>query len=263
MFRGSRKHILDWTDQPDFSVELLKLIAPVDAKITAKSLWMPGGHNAPMEARLETFGFRAIPDEKVWKKLSEWWHCHPEGANTPNWDLALGAEIEGKPGLILVEAKANVPELSTAGKKLDRNLSRRSQDSQIKSKDNHERIGEAIEEACTNLGVAYPGIRIRRDSHYQLSNRVAFLWRLASLGIPTVLVYLGFYGDVGIADVGEPFRDLAHWKRAFADYARPVLPEEFLERRIQIGEAPAWLLVRAKQVIEPSKEGVASRDRRS
>jgi hypothetical protein len=34
-------------------------------------------------------------------------------ANTPNWDLAFGCEIAGKTGLILVEAKANEPELTS------------------------------------------------------------------------------------------------------------------------------------------------------
>jgi hypothetical protein len=35
-------------------------------------------------------------------------------------DLALSCEIEGRPGLVLVEAKAHHAELSTAGNMLDR-----------------------------------------------------------------------------------------------------------------------------------------------
>lgn len=33
---------------------------------------------------------------------------------------------------------------------------------------------------------------IERDSYYQLSNRFAWTWKLASLGVPVVLLYLGF-----------------------------------------------------------------------
>ena len=33
---------------------------------------------------------------------------------------------------------------------------------------------------------------ISHESHYQLANRLAFACKITSLGIPTVLVYLGF-----------------------------------------------------------------------
>ena len=29
--------------------------------------------------------------------------------------------------------------------------------------------------------------------------------------MPVVLLYLGFVGDEGMASIGEPFRDSAHW----------------------------------------------------
>jgi hypothetical protein len=83
-FRGSRKHILDWTSKPDFCVELLRLIQPVEARITARSSWMPRGYGATEEARLETFGPEALPKEGVWQTLRRWWLAHERGANTPN-----------------------------------------------------------------------------------------------------------------------------------------------------------------------------------
>ena len=88
----------------------------------------------------------------------------------------------------------------------------------------HERIGLAIGEACAALQLIESSIAITRDSHYQLSNRVAFAWKLASLGIPTVLTHLGCVGDVGIADVGAPFESPEHFDAVFADYARSVVP---------------------------------------
>jgi hypothetical protein len=245
MFRGSRKHVLDWTDRPQFAVELLQLVAPVDCRLTARSQWMPQGYRSPDEARLETFGPRVLPETKTWANLRKWWLAHERGANTPNWDIAAACEIDGEPGLVLVEAKANVPELSTAGKPTDADVS-------AASAENHERIGLAIGEACTALQRVASSTSISRDSHYQLSNRVAFAWKLASAGVPTVLVYLGFWGDDGIADAGAPFRSAAHWETVFAEYACAVAPKELFEYRLDCGAAPMWLLVRSRQVIEAS-----------
>jgi hypothetical protein len=250
MFRGSRKHILDWTSSPEFCVELLQLVAPVEVRASGQSRWMPRGYGAPAEARLETFGPEAFPDSKAWSSLHTWWLAHEEGPNTPNWDVALSCEVEGQPGLVLVEAKANVPELSTSGKLLDPNASQ-------ESCDNHDRIGAAITEACLQLRRTSPMTCISRDSHYQLSNRVAFTWKLATLGLNTVLVYLGFCGDDGIADVGEPIRDAAHWNEVFAAHAHSLIPEDLFERRINCGAASMWLQVRSRHVIEASKPAVA------
>lgn len=55
----------------------------------------------------------------------------------------------------------------------------------------------------------------RVDSHYQLSNRVAHLWKHATCKIPVILLYLGFCGDREI----EPsfFRDEEPWQRSRRD----------------------------------------------
>jgi hypothetical protein len=61
MSRGSRKHVLDWTERPEFCAELLQLVAPVECRLTAQSKWMPRGYRSPDEARLETFGPEVLP----------------------------------------------------------------------------------------------------------------------------------------------------------------------------------------------------------
>ena len=245
--RGSRKHVLDWTARREFVVELLQMIAPVDACISRESTWMPRGYRSPDEARLESFGPEVLPEHRAWKILRDWWLAHERGANTPNWDIAVGCDIAGSPGLVLVEAKANVPELGQGGKLVG-------SDASASSQENHRRIGQAIDEACAALRRISDATAISRDSHYQLSNRLAFAWKLASLGIPTVLVYLGFIGDDGIRDVGQPFRDDSHWRRVFADYIRPVAPQELFERRLECGAAPAWFLVRSRPVLSTSPQ---------
>ncbi len=55
-------------------------------------------------------------------------------------------------------------------------------------------------------------------------------WKLASMGIPNTLVFLGFTGDIEIARTGRYFADDAHWQLAFATYALSSIPQKHLER---------------------------------
>lgn len=246
-YRGSRKHVLDWTGQRAFLPELAGMAAPAQVIGLESASYMPQGYAAPDEARLESFGPARLPDNPAWDELQRWWLKHPRGANTPNWDIAVGCIIENRPGLMLVEAKANWPELNTAGKA--------SQDpSRSSSIDNHLHIGAAIAEACEGWRRLDARISISRDSHYQLANRLAFTWKLAQLGIPVVLIYLGFLGDEGIRDAGTPFSDDADWQHAFGNYIRSAFPTDLLGRRIDAGKAPAWILSRSRLVLEQSTE---------
>lgn len=245
MYRGSRKHVLDWTARPKFSSELIALVLPIPVKITAGAKWMPRGLSDPEEARFETFGPDWVPSHPAWVKLMDWWLLHKEGANTPNWDIAMGCTIEDRPGLVLVEAKANWPELKVDGKVLDKNASKNSQE-------NHQQIGHAIDEARSGWQRIDPRVAINRDSHYQLANRLAFTWKLGMFGFPVVLVYLGFTRDEGIRDVGDPFIDDQDWKRAFSKYAGSIVPLELFDRRINLGPAPVWLVSRSCPVLEIS-----------
>lgn len=249
VYRGSRKHVLDWTDQPGFINELMEMVNESGCRASAPTRWQPMGHAAPMEARLERFGPMAIPDHPAWPALADWWLKHKRGANTPNWDIAVQCEVDGEPGLILVEAKANDSELSTFGKRFDPKLSTR-------STENHERIGGAIEEARAQLVVHVPGISIDRDKHYQLSNRLAFGWKLASLGIPTVLVYLGFTGDEGIRNAGKPFSNERHWQDVFTAHLNAVCPSSILNRALEIGPAKLWVLALSRERLKDSPEPI-------
>jgi hypothetical protein len=248
MHRGSRKHILDWTSRESFPQDLVNLVRPVRCRLTPTSQWRPRGHSSPQEARLETFGPSALPGA-AWKDVKSWWLKFPRRANTPNWDVALSCEVEGLPGLILVEAKANVPELSPLGKPLARRPSQ-------SSKDNHEHIGAAILSARNALQTVIPGVSIERDRHYQLSNRLAFAWKLASLGISVVLVYLGFIGDSGIRYVGEPFSDPEHWDTTFRKHLEKVCPLTILEAPVHTGTGRFWVLSRTLPVLEQSARPV-------
>jgi len=120
------------------------------------------------------------------------------------------------------------------------------------SLENHEHIGHAIAEASSSLDKIIEGVRISRDSHYQLANRVAYSWKIASMGVPVLLVYLGFTGDEGIANVGVPFKDNEHWQSVMRAYTDGVLPEGFTERMVPCGKADMCMIIRSMEALEQS-----------
>lgn len=245
-YHGSRKHILDWvnTGREAFAASLTDLLRPSGVTVTASDFRVPQGYAAPGEAKLDQLASEFLAGS-IQRILSDWWLVHKRGANVPNWDLLVACSIGSRRGLVLVEAKANEAELKVEGKRLKANAS-------VHSQENHTHIGQAIEQAREALDEIAPGVHISRDSHYQLSNRVAFAWKLASLGVPTVLVYLGFLGDAGIADVGLPFSDETHWQAAIRQYMAGVLPPDFAECPLDCGAAAMQLLIRSRPVIEVS-----------
>lgn len=184
---------------------------------------------------------------KVWDQLRKWWLKHERGANTPSWDIALGCELEGKAGLILVEVKAHKNELKIDGKVPEPGATANSQE-------NHAQIVvAAIDEASGGLCRLEESVTISCSSHYQLANRLAFTWKLASLGVPTVLIYLGFYGDTGIKDVGPPFKSDQDWEDTFEEDIAASKSKSLFEKRLEVGSAPAWMFVRSRPVLSVSR----------
>ncbi len=247
MHRGSKMHILDWAEQPYFIPELLSLADVAEPRISSKSRWMPRSYREFDEARLEEFGPRCLESSDVWQELEKWWLKHPKGANTLNWDIALWCDLGGRPGLILVEAKAHKSELDKSGKALEANAS-------LRSRENHEQITSAIAKACAGWKTISSEIDISIGSHYQLANRLAFTWKLAELGVPTVLIYLGFIGDRGMKD---PFETSTDWHEAFDEYSGPTRCKSVWGDVHQFGRAPAWLLVRARCILRESPDPAA------
>jgi hypothetical protein len=183
-------------------------------------------------------------------KLKGWWLKHKVGAKLPTWDLAVSAlDAQKRKSLILVEAKAHATELSAAGKSSPK---RKKPDEQKRSDKNHERIAAAITEANNALQINLPGILLSRDNNYQLSNRITYAWKLASMGIPTALIYLGFIGDENIAT--DPHRLLvsSDWQSAFDSHSAKHFPVALQSRPIDCGAANFWLLVSDLLVLNQS-----------
>jgi hypothetical protein len=173
------------------------------------------------------------------KALKEWWLIKPRGAMLPNWDIASTCRIGGARGLVLVEAKAHDNELSEAGK---------SNPTTANSRLNHAQIQRAIDQANSGLNEILRGWALSRDSHYQLSNRFAWAWKLATLGVPVILVYLGFLNATEMLDQGERFDSPEAWQICIRDHAQGIVPEGAWDRKVHIGGTPVWFLIRSMQL---------------
>jgi hypothetical protein len=95
------------------------------------------------------------------------------------------------------------------------------------------------------LNEALTGWNLSQDSHYQLANRFAWSWKLASMGIPVVLVYLGFLSASEVNDLGMTFADSADWSRVILEHSRNIVPERAWGCDIRIESVVIKPLIRA------------------
>ena len=211
---------------------LNELVTPF-ASVGPEHHWMPGGFLRPCEAKLgETQGFLS-PEHR--EKVTEWWLKVRHNANTPNWDIVSTCTIESQPGLVLIEAKAHDMELSPKGKEY----------TSTTNDDNHEKIGVAIQEANDALTGLLPGLALSRDSHYQLANRFAWAWKLAAMGTPVVLVYLGFLNATEMGGERRPFLSYQEWHNCMMAYTKGVVPQRAWDCPLPIGNIHLVPLIRS------------------
>jgi hypothetical protein len=228
-FKGSRYRCLLATSlpQPKFVEWMNSLIQPF-AEINENSQYAPRGFPHPAEVKLgETSGYLDPDDQRA---VTRWWIEVLDGANTPNWDLVATCKIGGRDGLVLVEAKAHETELKD------------NDNCGAKNKQNRNRISKAIAEASSSLG---KGWSLEADNCYQLSNRLAWAWKIASLGKPVVLVYLGF---LDAREMPEPFKDGGAWEGKLREYAKGRVPAKAWESRIMVSGTPMIPLIRSADV---------------
>ncbi len=224
-WRGSRLRCLELTGGAPTEVaqRLTALAAPWGRIEAGRDSWAPRGIDNDEEALLgEALHLLCRHDRE---SLLDWWLADRANANTPNWDIAATATIDDREGLLLVEAKAH-------GKELKR------EDCSGAGEKNRPRIAAAIQEANDALNRVLSGWRLSCDSHFQLSNRFAWAWKIASLGMPVVLVYLGFLNDVEVDDLGPPFSGAAAWRAAVLDYANDIVPEKAWRETLMVGDIP-------------------------
>ena len=239
--RGSLPRCLAMTSGDDIDVArtITALVSHHASIVPGKHGWAPRGFEETREHQLHSSPLLPV---SVRTELADWWFAVKSArANSPNWDLIAQCTIGGKEGLILVEAKAHDAELKAAGKAL----------TSKSNMQNHKRIRSAIEEARVALEGLRPGWSISIDTHYQLANRFAWSWALASRGIPVVLLYLGFTNAKEMTSEGEPIRDDAHWAQILDDYGRGVVPSDIWINPLVIGDTPLIALRRTLPIDLP------------
>lgn len=244
-FKGSRLRCLLLTsDAPNKVATFLNSLAAPHARVTAGDRWAPRGFLDPDEAKLgETTSFLAAADRTA---LTNWWLAQPGAANTPNWDLVSTCRINSRAGLVLVEAKAHEGELTD-----DR--------CGAANPENLKQIEKALAEANEAWNALASGAALSPNSHYQLSNRFAFSWKLATMGIPVVLIYLGFL-DAHEMDYGGRIllRSHAQWRRRVLARSTGIVPEHVWDKTFDVGGTPLTVAIRsaAVGVYANSGEGV-------
>lgn len=249
-FDGSRRHVLDWVETPQFLTTIRAWVESQEFSIKDEPLWMPKSWANPVESKLFDPGSPYLTDPQK-SLMQRWWLAHAGSANIPNWDIVVPATTTaGNPALLLVEAKAHNNEFDGRPKP---RLKRPTPEAQKRTDENHEHVGRAINEAAQALALMHPGIHISRDHCYQLSNRIAMAWKLASMGIPNTLIFLGFTGDREIASDGKYFADDQHWQQSFSDYASSSFPLELLGQDVSCGQAPFRVLSRSLPVARLSR----------
>ena len=215
------------------------------ALVRPEDVWRPRGFLNPKEPELcETDEFLS---PEICDAVVGWWLARRRRATTPVWDIAATCVVPGfdRKGVMIVEAKAHGAELSEAGKQLGAKT----------NQENHERIGDAITQANAGLNRILAGWNLTRDRHYQLSNRFAWAWKLAELGVPVVLVFLGFLNATEMAGRRIPFRDARHWRDCLLNYAQGLVPEQAWETTLLPGKAPLIPLIRSVDLGAPSALG--------
>jgi len=225
---------------------LTSLVGLPEVTISANDLWWPAGKpvrtnngwDATPAAEAQIDRDDCFVAMTVRRALVEWWLAVAgPTSRTPQWDVASTCSIEGRNGLVLVEAKAHSNELSTAGK---------SKPHSENGWKNHDRIGSAIAQANIGLQRAAGGSwALSRDRCYQLSNRFAWSWKLVSLGVPVILIYLGFLKAGEMAPDGELFWSENDWETTLRGHARGVCDDACWGMRVDVNGAPLRPLIRA------------------
>jgi len=236
--KGSRLRCLMLTSQPKEQIAdfLNGLIGPY-ATVLPKDKWMPRGFLRPEEAKLGKIpGF--LSDEQR-ETIMGWWLKVRRNANIPNWDFVSVCHFResNKRGLILVEAKAHEDELNVAT------------DNCGAKNPNRKQIESVIKEANDALNRAVSGWALSPKGCYQLSNRFAWAWKVASLGMPVILVYLGFLNATDMKNGNRTILTSARqWHKCVLFRSNGIIPREVWNKTIRINNIPLVPLIRTADV---------------
>lgn len=177
---------------------------PIDIEIPDDFVRYPRGFLNPHEIQIDKAKIPIGGKKDYCEVLNSWWLAKPS-SKTPVWDLVCSATIDGKDGFILVEAKAHEGELK--------------EDDEFKAgKDSVNKM--PIITALRNINKDC-GYNLSTDRHYQMSNRFAWSWKLASEGVPIILIYLGCLNSLEMIG-SKIFKDSSVWARFIRDQSEKI-----------------------------------------
>ena len=232
--RGSRPRcvLLVEGNRYDVADRLTKCVNVPEVVVRAEDNWRPGGKYDVAEAQLDK-AEELVQRSDVRQCLRTWWLAVNGRVTTPSWDIASTCTVKGKPGLLLVEAKAHLQELSPGSDACSStNSKNRAQISRA--------ISQANEAFCSASNTTWG---LARDHHYQLSNRFTWSWKLVSLGIPVVLVYLGFVDAEDMAGK-KLIQSDTDWQRMVTNYGRGIVDNACWGKWLDFGGVPFLPLIR-------------------
>jgi len=244
-----RCHLLTHGTKGEVAQRLTRLIEPF-GEVLATDSWMPEGFAQCDEAQLHT-SERIITDPKLRTSLLSWWLAVPGArrTTTPNWDIASTCSVRGKRGLLLIEAKAHDAELRNEerGKPLG---AEDGKGVSVDSRRNHLKIGGCIQDASLALSeqtrLAWA---LSRDWNYQMANRYTWAWKLTELGIPVILIYLGFIGceEMRKGSAQKPIADKEDWERMVQAHSQLLFPRQIWDREWNVHGQPFIPLIRVHE----------------
>ena len=229
--RGSQPRCILLTEGGRFAAveNLTRMVNHPSVVVSPSDTWRPEGRPYPNEVQLDKPDGAILVPQEVAGVLQEWW---PRRGSSPYWDIASTCTVYGQRGLVLVEAKAHANELDSGPTRA--------------SSRSREQIDEALAEANDGLRcLTGEHWELSADRHYQLANRIAWSWKLATLGIPTVLVYLGFLNAVEMTDQGQMFTTVADWDVRVREHSTGVVPPSSWNTPFQVTGTPLMFLIRA------------------
>lgn len=242
--RGSkpRCHWLTHGKPEEVAARLTAIIEPWGS-VSVDDHWMPDGFAITDEAQLHKApGLFSTPDHC--QIIRDWWFKIVRGGRqtAPSIDIASTCTVDGKAGILLIEAKAHDLELidEEKGKPLK-------SDPTIGEQTNHDHIGGAIANANQPLSDA---TRVKwslsRDSRYQMSNRFATACKLTELGYPVIVLYMGFLNAEDMRFGGRtPLASYYEWFTLVTDHSAPLFPKDVWNNVHKVHGQPLIPIIRS------------------
>lgn len=240
-----RCHWMTHGPRHEVAHRLTALIEPWGC-VSTDDRWMPEGFEQLEEAQLHKAS--TLLNSTLSQQLREWWLvvATPQ-SKTPNIDIASTCKVcvngTEENGLLLVEAKAHTKELHRDGKRL-----RKRTPNSLK---NHERIRDCIADAADGLTTETDlNWSLSRDEHYQMATHFAWSWKLLTLGVPTIFVYLGYLNaeEMRRSKTQKPFSDHGEWDAHVKEHSKSMFSESVWNRSWSIAGKSFVPLIRSTSV---------------